>query len=77
MHFNKYLMEMLALGVIFIYRIRDGISEDWRWEGEVFTNTHSVPPAFQNTVAVHEPILRSSDWIAECCWVMPIKTTIV
>lgn len=44
---------MLALGVMFIYRIRDGISKDWRWEGEVFMNTHSVPSAFQNAVAVH------------------------
>lgn len=53
MHFNKYLMEMLALGAIFIYRIRDGISEDWRWEGEVSMNTHRVPSAFQNAVVVH------------------------
>lgn len=28
MHFNKYLMEMLALGVILIYKIGDGISEE-------------------------------------------------
>lgn len=27
-HFNKYLMEMLALGVILIYKIGDGISEE-------------------------------------------------
>lgn len=25
--FNKYLMGMLALGVILIYKIRDGVSE--------------------------------------------------